>query len=613
VNPKDPFRTANQGVPAGTRLNGIYEIDGMIGVGGMGEVYKSHEIQTGTTVAIKMLLPEMAENDAALALFRKEASALHYLMHEAIVRYFVFTVEPVLQRPYLAMEFVDGRSLADILEEGPLTFEALLRLMRRVASGLKAAHERGIIHRDVSPDNVIVPQNDVARAKIIDFGIARSTQIGDATIIGSGFAGKHNYVSPEQIGLFGGDVTFKSDIYSFGLVLFYALTGQKLDMSGTQFQLVEKRRRVPDLGAVDARIRPLLEKMLQPDPKDRPTMAEIENWSVVSPRRLPGKRAERTAIVAVATPDPKPARRWIRYGAVAAAALLLIGVAGVAYYRYVWSVPVSISSRPPPPLDQAPLAAKPPVPALAPSDIAKDPPAAKPPAPALAPSDVAKDSPATAPKPPADSPARSDMVRRFIQQYEGGDCFFITPIAIGSSAAVVEGFGASAAPFDVLDKAFKKSQGFEASIGIRLVAPPQCAAITFLNRLRGDGSRAPRIALGSVKLRPGETLSGNVENFANRVVELLLIADDGQVQNMSYALKPGTDALSFSIEMPRSDNASGANAPQLVMAVTTPRVLDSLRQPRPTPADQFFLQALSEAQRANVTINASARYVTIQK
>ena len=218
MNPKDPFRTAQHGVSAGTRLNGIYEIDGMIGVGGMGEVYKSHEIQTGTTVAIKMLLPEMAENDAALALFRKEASALHYLMHEAIVRYFVFTVEPVLQRPYLAMEFVDGRSLADILEEGPLTFEALLRLMRRVASGLKAAHERGIIHRDVSPDNIIIPQNDVARAKIIDFGIARSTQIGDATIIGTGFAGKHNYVSPEQIGLFGGDVTAKSDIYSFGLV-----------------------------------------------------------------------------------------------------------------------------------------------------------------------------------------------------------------------------------------------------------------------------------------------------------------------------------------------------------------------------------------------------------
>jgi serine/threonine-protein kinase len=562
----------------------------MIGVGGMGEIYKSHEIQTGTAVAIKMLLPEMGENEAALALFRKEASALHYLMHDAIVRYFVFTVEPVLQRPYLAMEFVDGRSLADILDEGPLTLEALLRLMRRVASGLNAAHERGIIHRDVSPDNIIVPQGDVARAKIIDFGIARSTQIGDATIIGSGFAGKHNYVSPEQIGLFGGDVTAKSDIYSFGLVLFYALTGQKLDMGGTQFQLVEKRRRVPDLGAVDARIRPLLEKMLQPDPDDRPTMAEIENWSVGSPSKLPNKPIERTKDTAVERAALKPARSWIRYGVVTAAVLLLIGGSGVAYYKYVWSVPVATTARPLAPLNQNPLALNP-----------------------SSPGPIPDDTPATTPKLSTETPNRGDVVRRFIQQFDGGDCFFMTPVAVSASAAVVEGFGASTAPFDLLDKAFKKSQGFEASIGVRLVTPPQCPAITFLNRLRVDGVRSPRISLGSVKLRPGETLVGNIENFANRVVELLLVADNGQVQNMSYLLKPGTDALSFAIDIPRSDDTASGPQPQLVMAVATPRVLDSLRQPRPTPADQFFLQALSEAQRANITINASARYFTIQK
>ena len=75
-----------------------------------------------------------------------------------------------LRRPYLAMEFVDGRSLSDISDEGPLTFEAVRSLMQRVASGLQAAHEHGIIHRDVSPDNIIIPGGDVARAKIIDFG-----------------------------------------------------------------------------------------------------------------------------------------------------------------------------------------------------------------------------------------------------------------------------------------------------------------------------------------------------------------------------------------------------------------------------------------------------------
>jgi serine/threonine-protein kinase len=210
-------------------------------------------------------------------------------------------------------------------------------------------------------------------------------------------------------------------------------------------------------------------------------------------------------------------------------------------------------------------------------------------------------------------PARSDLARRFLQQYDGGDCFFIMPVAIGSSAAVVEGFGASTTAFEALDRSFKKSQGFEAQIGIRLVTPQQCPAITFLNKVRGDAARTPRISLGSVRIRPTDTISGNIENFANRVVELLLVSEDGQVQNLSYYLKPGTDALSFSIEMKRSEESLGSNVPQLIMAVATPRVLDSLRQPRPTSADQFFLQVLSEAQRAGVTVNASARYITIQK
>jgi serine/threonine-protein kinase len=555
-------------------LNGIYEIDRMIGVGGMGEVYKGHEIQTGTVVAIKMLLSEMAENEAALALFRREASALHYLMHDAIVRYFVFTIEPVLQRPYLAMEYVDGQSLADILEQGPLTLEALHRLTRRVASGLQAAHERGIIHRDVSPDNIIIPHNDVARAKIIDFGIARSTQIGDATIIGSGFAGKHNYVSPEQIGLYGGEVNAQSDVYSFGLVLFYALTGQKLDMGGTQFQLVEKRRRVPDLGAIDARVRPLLERMLQPDPKDRPTMSEVETWSIGSPKGNLIDKVEDTK--RIEAQSPRPSRSWIRYGTIAASTLLLIAFSAFAYYRYIGIGPVGIDV--PAPVPQKPVPRPP-----EPSPPAKD-----------------------------DNPARSDLVRHFLQTYEGGDCFFIMPVAVGTSAAVVEGFGASTAPFEALDKSFKRSQGFEAQIGVRLVTPPQCPAISFLNKLRGDVARAPRISLGSVKLRPGEPLAGSIENFANRVVELLLIPEDGEVQNLSYLLKAGTDALSFSIDMQGPKENQGSNAPQLIMAVATPRVLDSLRQPRPTPADQFFLQVLSEAQRANMTITASARYVTME-
>ena len=124
------------------------------------------------------------------------------------------------------MEYVDGQPLSEILKSGPLSFDAVRVLQRRLASGLQAAHELGIVHRDVSPDNVILPGGNVARAKIIDFGIARSTLAGDETVIGGGFAGKFGYVSPEQLGLFGGEVTAKSDIYSLGLVLAEALSGR---------------------------------------------------------------------------------------------------------------------------------------------------------------------------------------------------------------------------------------------------------------------------------------------------------------------------------------------------------------------------------------------------
>jgi serine/threonine protein kinase len=585
-----PFTPTYRGVAPGTRLNGIYEIDEMVGAGGMGEVYKGHEIQTGASVAIKMLLPDMAENEAALALFRREAAALHNLPHEAIVRYFLFTVEPALQRPYLAMEFVDGRSLSDILEEGPLTFEALVKLMRRIAAGLQAAHERGIVHRDVSPDNIIVPLGDVTRAKIIDFGIARSTQLGDKTIIGSGFAGKANYVSPEQVGLYGNEVTSKSDIYSLGLLLFYALTGQKLDMGGSQFQLVEKRRRVPDLGGIDLRIRPLLEQMLQPNPADRPaTMAEIANWQFASTVSSRGDFSQRMKSLPLADKvfGIKPSRAvWVSTAVTAATVLVAAG--GYAFYALLWSTPNYPSPPPLPAFGQKAQAIKP-------EQLVR-------------PEPKVQAKPETVALPPAsnDETTRADRIRKYVEQYSGGDCFFMLPVAISSGAAVVEGYGVSAASFEAFNKSFKRDLGLEAAIGIRQVTQAQCPAIKFLSQLGSNQARAPRINVTSTEIKNGETLSGTIENFANRVVELLLISDTGEVQNLSYSLKPGTDSLSFVFNTPQS---GAANAPQLIMAVTTSRVLDSLRQPRPMAADTFFLQALSEAQRNNITIATSARYV----
>ncbi|RWP79870.1 serine/threonine-protein kinase, partial [Mesorhizobium sp.] len=260
----------------GTQLSGIYELDERIAFGGMGEVYRGHNIQTGDHVAIKIVLPEFARDQTILSLFRKEASILNHLSHDAVVRYHVFTIDPGIGRPYLAMEFVDGQSLFDVMRRGPMPTEDVRKLCHRLASGLSAVHQAGAIHRDLSPDNIILPGGRVERAKIIDFGIARSATVGGETLIGGKFAGKYNYVSPEQLGLYSGDVSEQSDIYSLGLVLAAALRGKPIDMGGSQFEIVEKRRTVPDLSDIDADFRGIVEAMLQPDPQDRPiSMADI--------------------------------------------------------------------------------------------------------------------------------------------------------------------------------------------------------------------------------------------------------------------------------------------------------------------------------------------------
>ncbi|BAV51216.1 serine/threonine-protein kinase-like domain [Mesorhizobium loti] len=302
---------ANTGV--GTQLSGIYELDERIAFGGMGEVYRGHNIQTGDHVAIKIVLPEFARDQTILSLFRKEASILNHLSHDAVVRYHVFTIDPGIGRPYLAMEFVDGESLFDIMRRGPMPTEAVRKLCHRLASGLSAVHQAGAIHRDLSPDNIILPGGRVERAKIIDFGIARSATVGGETLIGGKFAGKYNYVSPEQLGLYSGDVREQSDIYSLGLVLAAALRGKPIDMSGSQFEIIEKRRTVPDLSDIDEDFRGIVEAMLQPDPQDRPaSMADIarmtrdEDEATTPPAsRTPRERPALPPAGQTLVPDPK--------------------------------------------------------------------------------------------------------------------------------------------------------------------------------------------------------------------------------------------------------------------------------------------------------------------
>ncbi|WP_448956044.1 protein kinase domain-containing protein [Labrys neptuniae] len=327
-------------VSIGAELNQTYRIDALLGVGGMGEVYKGHNIQTGDPVAIKIVLPEFAEDETILGLFRKEARILNHLYHEAIVRYYVFSIDPKLSRPYLAMEFVDGASLAAHVKDAPLPASEFMPLLRRLADGLHRAHLAGVIHRDMSPDNVILPGGLVENAKIIDFGIARSANVGGETLLGGSFAGKYNFVSPEQLGLFGGEVTPKSDIYSLALVMAAAMRGKPLDMTGSQLDIIEKRRSVPDLDGVPKQFHGVLSAMLTSDPAQRPAdMAVIRDWPDVSggaKTKADKAKADKPKAIAARTADiaPAPTSHAMRNAIFAIAAIAVIGLGVLGGWIY---------------------------------------------------------------------------------------------------------------------------------------------------------------------------------------------------------------------------------------------------------------------------------------
>src|SRR6266446_5685960 len=264
-------RAASSGLAPGTLLGNTYIIEALLARGGMGEVYRARHIELGTQHAIKIMLPNLAEDPKIVQLFLEEARKLGRLNNDAVVDYEGFFRDEHGLR-YLVTEFVPGESLEQVLHRRRLEPDEVLRLRDRLALGLAAAHDLGIVHRDVSPENILLPEGNIDRAKLIDFGIAKSTDPAALTIIGSDFAGKYSYVSPEQVGLFGGRVDLRSDIYSLGLVLAAASIGfgRKLDMGNSAPTMIAARQRVPDLSEVPASLRGVIAPMLEPRPDDRP-------------------------------------------------------------------------------------------------------------------------------------------------------------------------------------------------------------------------------------------------------------------------------------------------------------------------------------------------------
>ena len=222
-------------LPPSSRF-GTYEILSALGAGGMGEVYRARDPRLNRDVAIKILLPAVANDPDRLARFSREAQVLASLNHPNIAA--IYGVEGVDDAKALVLELVDGPTLADLIAKGPLPLDDALSIARQIADALEAAHERDVIHRDLKPANVKVRRDGTV--KVLDFGLAKT--LDDGTMASSSppqtaqittpamteagmILGTAAYMSPEQSR--GGVVDRRSDVWAFGCVLYEMLTGRR--------------------------------------------------------------------------------------------------------------------------------------------------------------------------------------------------------------------------------------------------------------------------------------------------------------------------------------------------------------------------------------------------
>jgi serine/threonine-protein kinase len=205
-------------IEQGTTVNGRYRVDRLIGEGGMGVVYVGHDLLLGRDVAIKALRPQYAVDPQFRARFHREAKAAAGFSHPNIVD--IYDVGEQRGTPYFVMAYVPGQTLKEVVEtEGPFHPDDVAGLLQQVCAALDYAHERGYVHRDVKPQNVLVDPD--GHAIVVDFGIAKGLADADLTEVGTGLGTVH-YLSPEQAS--GLMATPASDVYAAGVVAFEMLT-----------------------------------------------------------------------------------------------------------------------------------------------------------------------------------------------------------------------------------------------------------------------------------------------------------------------------------------------------------------------------------------------------
>jgi serine/threonine protein kinase/tetratricopeptide (TPR) repeat protein len=268
---------------AGSLIDKRYELNSLLGAGACGSVYKARDILLDRSVVAKILHKHLVANPEALERFRKEAITTTALSHHGIIRVYSHGVAGD-GRPYMIMDYLEGKNLAETLRaEGRLSLERFLNLFLQVCEALSYAHERGVVHRDVKPSNIIVVKEEGSeRAVIVDFGIARVlNQAGDQSSTQTGvLLGSSAYMSPEQCR--GVSVDCRSDIYSLGCVMFESLVGNAPFAGESQLDVMykhlnESAGKLGRLSELPEALGGLLRKCLEKMPESRyQTLAELK-------------------------------------------------------------------------------------------------------------------------------------------------------------------------------------------------------------------------------------------------------------------------------------------------------------------------------------------------
>ncbi len=289
-----------------------YEVQSEVGRGGMSVVYRARDIRLNRTVAIKVLPPELAYDPAIRTRFTREAQTSAQLSHAHIVP--IYDVGEREGIAYFVMALVGGGNLAALLAREPRQpIEEVRRLLSEIADALAYAHTRGVIHRDIKPDNILI-NADTGRAIVTDFGIARAIEAGTRLTITGNALGTPQYMSPEQA-VGERDVDGRSDIYSLGVVAYQMITGRLPFSGGNTMALLLKHVNERPLPIVDLRpdapkpLRDAIERALMKAPEDRWPTAVSMRQAIMVDEPPPSWRADAREQVRYSSPKPESSRR----------------------------------------------------------------------------------------------------------------------------------------------------------------------------------------------------------------------------------------------------------------------------------------------------------------